>query len=241
MKNLFEYTNRFMREHLDFARANMMGPNVIRLSEELVTYIPDNNPGRILDLGCGAGLSSIFLQRHYNAAVFAGDLWITPTENHNRFEEFGAENIIPLAVDATKGLPFADEYFDILFSIDAYHYFGRTPEMLPSLIPYVKIGGYIAIALPAWKSGVAGVPPELKQYFANEEDAASFQTIDWWRNLWSKAEGIEIIDCFEMSCCKEAWEEWLASSHPVAVEDIGIMEAEQGKYFNFTALIAKRL
>jgi len=35
---------------------------------------------RILDLGCGKGISSILLIEKYGATVFAADLWILPTE-----------------------------------------------------------------------------------------------------------------------------------------------------------------
>lgn len=34
--------------------------------------------------------------------------------------------IIPLHVDAVVGLPFAREYFDVIFSVDSYHYFGNS-------------------------------------------------------------------------------------------------------------------
>jgi len=89
------------------------------------------------------------LVQKYGATVFAADLWIPPTENYERFRTLGIDGkTIPISVDATKGLPFANDYFDILFSVDAYHYFGDTPEMLPSLIPYVKKGGFVAIAVP---------------------------------------------------------------------------------------------
>ena len=242
----FSYTNRFMQNHTDFAGANMMGPNVLRISEELASLLQIKKAGRILDLGCGTGLSSLFLAQQYDATVFAADLWISPTDNQSRFEQFGAKSITPLSIDVTKGLPFAHEYFDILFSVDAYHYFGRTPQMLPSLIPFVKRGGYIAVAIPAWKSGVQETPPELARFFEphadqlDDDPAATFQTIDWWKNLWRQADGIELIDCLELSCCKQAWEEWLACPSPYAQADKGMLEVEQGKYFNITALVAKR-
>jgi len=245
---VYEFTNKFIsnQSNLKFLKDTMMGPNAMRISEEMASFLKIKEGSRILDLGCGCGLSTLFLVKKYGAEVFAADLWISPTENYQRFQEVGIENkAIPIYTDATKGLPFAYEYFDILFSVDAYHYFGRTSEMLPSLIPYVKKGGYIAVAIPGWKFEMTnGVPDELAEYFTDEgtetPDAAdTFQTLDWWKKLWEQAEGIELVTCREMLCCREAWEEWLESPNPYAVKDRGILEAEDGKYFNIIQLIAK--
>jgi cyclopropane fatty-acyl-phospholipid synthase-like methyltransferase len=236
------FTNKYIstQSNIEFLKDNMMGPNAMRIAEEMASFLNIERDMRILDLGCGCGLSTLMLVQKYGVTVFAADLWVSPSENYERFQSIGIDDkAIPISVDATKGLPFAHGYFDVLFSVDAYHYFGRAPEMLPSLIPYVKKGGYIAVAIPGWKIDLAdGVPNELKQFFSIE-DAETFQTADWWRTLWSKADGIEIMDCREMACCKQAWDEWLTSSNPYAVEDRGIMEAEQGKYFSMIQLIAK--
>ena len=65
---------------------------------------------RILDLGCGRGLSSIFLAQKYETDVFAVDLWISPTDNYVRFQQMGvAQLTVPLQFDATR-LPFAENF-----------------------------------------------------------------------------------------------------------------------------------
>ncbi|MCL2485514.1 MAG: methyltransferase domain-containing protein [Endomicrobia bacterium] len=239
---MYPFTDKFISDNknFEFLQATMMGPNAMRISEEMASYLNIDKNTRILDLGCGCGLSSLLLAQKYDATVFAADLWISPSENSERFKALGInDKVIPVYADATKGLPFANEYFDILFCVDAYHYFGRTPEMLPSLIPYVKKGGYIAVAVPGWKKELEnGVPEKLKPFFS-KEDAETFQTLDWWKNLWSKASGIEIIEAREMDCCKQAWDEWMTSPNPYAVQDAGIMEAENGEYFNIIQLVAK--
>jgi SAM-dependent methyltransferase len=146
---------------------------------------------------------------------------------------------VPIFADATKGLPFASGYFDILFTVDAYHYFGDTPEMLPSLIPFVKKGGYIAAAVPGLKYEFGkNVPAEL-QPFWNSEMERTLHSLEWWQDLWRKAEGIKIVDSREMACCTQAWKEWLTGYNPFAAEDRKMMEAEGGKYFNLVQLIAK--
>jgi len=240
---MYTFTNKFNsnEKNLDFAKTTMMGPNAMRVSEEMASYLNIHKDMRILDLGCGMGLSTLFLAQKYGATVFAADLWITPTENYERFQAMGIEDkIVPVSVDATKGLPFANGYFDLLFSVDSYHYFGDTPEMLPSLIPFVKKGGYIAVAVPGIKYEFGdNVPDEMKPWWDDPEVARTIRSLGFWKELWSKTDGIEIIDIREMDCCKQAWDEWLTGYIPEAAEDIPMMEAEGGKYFNLIQLIAK--
>ena len=237
------FTDQFIsnQSNMEFLRASMMGPNAMRMSEEMASYLTIHKGMRILDLGCGMGLSTLFLTQKYGATVFAADLWISPTENFERFQSVGIDDrAIPVSVDATKGLPFANGYFDVLFSVDSYHYFGDTEEMLPALIPLVKKGGYIAVAIPGLKFEFGeNVPDEMKPWWSNAEVARTIRSLGWWKDLWNKADGIEIVDIREMDCCKQAWDEWLTGYIPEAAEDIPMMEAENGNYFNLVQLIAK--
>ena len=234
------FTDQFAQSNPDFLQENMMGPNAMRISEEMASFLDIQAGMRVLDLGCGRGLSTLFLVQKYGVTAFAADLWIPPAENHERFRAFGIDDkAIPVSVDATKGLPFANGYFDLLFSVDSYHYFGGAPEMLPSLTAFVKKGGYIAIAIPGLKHEFgASVPAEMQPFWGGEM-AKTIRGFAWWQSLWRGTKGIEIVDCREMACCKQAWDEWLASSSPYAAEDVKMMEAEGGKYFNLIQLIAR--
>jgi hypothetical protein len=124
-------------------------------------------------------------------------------------------------------------------TVDAYHYFGDTAEMLPSLIPFVKKEGHIAVAVPGLKYEFGENVPGEMQPFWNSEMERTLHSLDWWKDLWKNTEDIEMVDIREMSCCGQAWKEWLTSDHPIAAEDIKMMEAEDGKYFNIIQLIAK--
>lgn len=236
------FTNQFISNEngMEFVKANMMGPNAMRVAEELASYLDIDENMRVLDLGCGCGLSTLLLAQKYGAFVFAADLWITPTENYERFRSIGIDDkAVPISVDATKGLPFANGYFDLLFTVDAYHYFGDTEEMLPSLVPFVKKGGYIAVAVPGLKYEFGPNVPDEMQPFWNSEVERTLHSLGWWRGLWQRAEGIEMVDIREMACCELAWKEWLTGYNPFVANDIRMMEAEGGKYFNFVQLIAK--
>ena len=92
----------------DFLLATMMGPNCVRFAEELTANIPLSPHMRVLDLGCGMGLSSIYLARTFGVRVFAADLWIKPSDNFARFRDFGLEDaVIPRRAEG-HALPFGE-------------------------------------------------------------------------------------------------------------------------------------
>jgi len=210
---------------------------------------------KILDLGCGMGLSSLYLAQEYSADIFATDLFADPTVNHERFQSLGvADKIVPMLLDATQPMPFAKRYFDVIFSVGAYNMFGDNEEMLPKLIPYVKKGGYIAVAFPGLKYEFGdNVPSEMQPFWDIPDVARCVRGIEWWKDLFGKAEGIEILNVSEMSCHDIAWEEYLAILDPAKGEEftgeadaefedkwtLDMKAAEDGKYFNTIQLIAK--
>lgn len=68
-------------------REYMMGPNTLRLLEEIMSGCTMKSGGRILDLGCGAGLSSLYIAQETGSTVFAVDLWCSATDNLRRFRQ----------------------------------------------------------------------------------------------------------------------------------------------------------
>ncbi|MDR2209663.1 MAG: methyltransferase domain-containing protein [Azoarcus sp.] len=226
---------------MNFLLDTMMGPNAMRITEELASFLPLSPGMRILDLGCGKGISSILLAEKYDVSVFAADLWIEPTENAVRFTRLGLDaKIIPISVDATKEIPFAHEYFDMIVSVDSYQYYGDNETMLPKLLPFLKKGGIMAVAVPGFTKDFSAetIPRELQPYWAPNWH---FYSRSWWQSLWSKEPGIAMMECREMDCCIQAWEDWLKSPNPYAREDIPMMEAGGWKYFNLVQLVGRRV
>ena len=83
------------------------GANPLWLTEWLCEAM-NLRPGmRVLDLGCGRALSSIFLHREFGVQVWATDLWQSPSENLQRVRDAGVEDgVFPIHADA-RSLPFA--------------------------------------------------------------------------------------------------------------------------------------
>jgi cyclopropane fatty-acyl-phospholipid synthase-like methyltransferase len=226
----------------DFVKENMMGPNAMKILEELAESLNLKKDMRVLDLGCGRGLTSIFLAKEYDVTVFATDLWISATDNYQRIKSMGLEDkIIPIHAEA-HDLPFADAFFDLALSVDAYHYFGIEKDYLTNYFaPLVKKGGQLAVAVPGLKQEFAnGVPAELVPYWFDDM-TLTLHSLDWWYNLWKTSDLVSIKECKELNCLKESWQDWLLCDNDFARRDIGMMEAEGGKYFNLVSIIATKL
>src|ERR1700735_2865332 len=71
------YHSRYRRSNAydpQWVFANLMGPHPLWLVEALVESLPIEPGMRVLDLGCGTALTSIFLAKEFGARVWATDL-----------------------------------------------------------------------------------------------------------------------------------------------------------------------
>jgi cyclopropane fatty-acyl-phospholipid synthase-like methyltransferase len=224
----------------NFIDQNMMGPNSIVILEDLLENKNLDEDMRVLDLGCGKALSSIFLAKEYGVQVFAVDLWIEATDNYQRIQQMGVEDlVIPIHSDAHQ-LPFSDEYFDVLISIDGYQYFGNNDTYYDNhLRQLLKKNALVAIAVPGMRKELGDrVPDEMKPYWP-EESLNEWHSIDWWEErLGGKLKDFEIK---EMACFDRAWDDWLATENPYAVEDRKMMAADHGRYMNFIGIRGKAI
>jgi cyclopropane fatty-acyl-phospholipid synthase-like methyltransferase len=146
-----------------------MGLNPLWLTEWLCEKTPLTPGLRVLDLGCGKALSSIFLAKEYGVQVWAADLWIEPTENYERIRQAGVEDLVfPIHAEA-RTLPFAEGYFDAILCTDAFIYFGTDDLYLDYLHQFVKPGGRIGITVPGFMRELNGKLPEhLLPFWAQE-------------------------------------------------------------------------
>lgn len=216
-------------------RENMMGPNSMRILEELLAQFPLEPGMRVLDLGCGRGLTSLFLAREYGVQVFALDLWIPAGENYRRFQQAGLDNqIVPIHADA-QDMPFAEGYFDAVVSVDSYHYVGSNDTFFPEkLRPLLKKGGRVALAFPGMKYEVQqNVPEEMKPFWPPEA-LELWHSIPWWKEkLVRELDGLRM---WEMSCFDQAWADWLATDNPYAVEDRAMIRTDNGRFMNLIGI-----
>lgn len=220
---------------------HMMGPNSLGLLEEMLECAPKGfGTGRILDLGCGRAVTSLYLARETQAdMVCAADLWISASENLKSIKEWGEEKrIIPLHSDAGD-LPFAEEYFDAIVSVDAYHYFGCVEGFFAEkILPLLAPGGCALIAIPGVKTEAAASAPLMLEWAG--EDAKQFHSVRWWRDhIANGAEGIEIT-VTESGRFEEIWNDWFISGHEYALQDKEFLERGLAEELCFVIIIVRK-
>ena len=117
------------------------GANPLWLTEWLAEALGLHANMRVLDLGCGLAMSSVFLRREFGVQVWATDLWFNPSNNLQRVVDAGVDDgVFPIHADA-RSLPFATEFFDAIVSIDSFVYYGTDDLYLNYLARFLKPGG----------------------------------------------------------------------------------------------------
>ena len=237
MSNMEKYRQYFTKDYL-------MGPNSFRLLDELIRRKPsDARFHRTLDLGCGFALTSFFIANETDADyVYAYDLWIPATENYRRIRDNHLEDrVIPIHGDAMD-MPFAHEYFDAIVSVDAYHYFGcREKVFAEKILPFVKKGGYVMIAVPGLKEQPQGDLKRLFETWAEGDDAQLFKTAEWWEELLKNECG-DVCDIAvkEAECFDIAWQEWFDTGHEYGIRDRNFLQKGLDRILNFVLIYVRK-
>lgn len=214
---------------------NEVGSQCLWLMEAL-TQVVELRPGmRVLDLGCGKAIEAIFLAQEFGVQVWANDLWTSPTENWQRIREAGVgERVYPLRAEA-HALPYADGFFDAILSVNTLQYFGTDDLYLKDhLARLVPPGGPIAIVVPGLLQEFDDeVPAHLQPFW--DPAFASWHTAGWWRRHWQKA-GLVNVELAEP--LPGGWKLWLRWQE--AMDRVGLLAADQGRYISFVRMVARR-
>ncbi|TNF32190.1 MAG: methyltransferase domain-containing protein [Deltaproteobacteria bacterium] len=229
---------------------NQMGPNALWLTEWACEAL-DLVPGmRVLDLGCGRALSSVYLAREHGVHVYATDLWIPAGDNWARARAAGvADRVTPIHAEA-HALPFAEGFFDAIISLDAYTYFGTDDLYLSYITRYLRPGGHLAVVMPGLTHELDGPPPaHLTEPQANgatfwEPDCLVFHSADWWRRHWERAGQVEVAS---VEALADGWRHWADHERAVEASGLGVfpsmeeaLRTDAGATIGFVRAVARR-
>jgi SAM-dependent methyltransferase len=229
---------------------NCMGPNPLWLLEDLLRDCRLRPEMKVLDLGCGMGMTSVFLAREYGVRVWAAEYWIPPGDNAARFRAAGVDGQVRAVAAEAHALPFGEGQFDLAVAVDSYHYFGTADLYIGYITKFLAPGGQLAIAVPSVRRelrDLRGIPDHVRAGASWE--ALSFHTADWWRFQWEQS---GLIDVTAARTQPDGWADWTlwcevcASHSPHELirqgsrDTLRMLETDQGDLLTF-AMVTGRL
>jgi SAM-dependent methyltransferase len=235
-------SDRFPRSseyHPEWLLAGVSGAaNPLWMTEWLAEAL-DLRPGmRVLDLGCGRALSSVFLRREFGVQVWATDLWFSASENLQRIRDAGVEDgVFPIHADA-RTLPFAAGFFDAVASIDSFFYYGTDDLYLNYLARFVKPGGQVGIAGAGLMREVEGpLPPHLREWWT--ADLWCLHSAAWWRRHWDRTGILDVERADTLPDGWRLWRDWLALVAPDNVTEVRALEADSGSHLGYVRVVGR--
>jgi SAM-dependent methyltransferase len=237
-------SDRFPRSssyHPEWVLAGVSGgANPLWLTEWLAEAL-DLRPGlRVLDLGCGRAMSSVFLRREFGVQVWATDLWFSASENLRRIRDAGVEDgVFPIHADA-RSLPFAADFFDAVVSIDSFYYYGTDDLYLSYLARFVKPGGQVGIAGAGLMREMEGpVPAHLREWWTADQPWF-LHSAAWWRRHWDRTGILDIALADTLPDGWRLWRDWLEIIAPDNVTEIRALEADAGSHLGYVRAVGRR-
>ena len=234
----------------EFPRSSKYNPEWIRASvsgganplwlSEWIAQGMNLQPGmRVLDLGCGRAMSSIFLHREFGVQVWAADLLFSVSENYQRIRDAGVENgVFPIHSDA-RSLPFAAEFFDVIVSIDSFVYYGTDDLYLNSLARFLKPGGQLGIAGAGLMQEIQSTVPEHLQKWWTP-DLWCLHSAAWWQRHWERSGILEIEAADTLPDGWRWWEKWHQMIAPDNKVEIEALQADGGCYLGYVRVIGRK-
>jgi SAM-dependent methyltransferase len=217
---------------------NSVGSQCLWLTESLTQKV-DLRPGqRVLDLGCGKALSSVFLAKEFGVQVWAVDLQADPTSNWKMISEAGVGNLVfPVRADA-RSLPFARGFFDAVISINAYWTFGTddffaSARLAPLLLPGTQVGLINPGVLKEYKGEI---PAHVKPYWL--EHVVAYHSPDWWRRHFERTGLFDVLvsDGLDDRDGITVWQRWAG----VVTGDDTLIINDRGQNISFLRTIVRR-
>jgi cyclopropane fatty-acyl-phospholipid synthase-like methyltransferase len=216
------------------------GANPLWLTEWLSEAVELRSGMRVLDLGCGRALSSIFLRREFDVQVWATDLWFSADENLQRIQDAGVQDgVFPIHADA-RTMPFAAGFFDAVTSIDSFVYYGTDDLYLNYLARFLKPGGQLGIVGTGVMREIDGpVPAHLGEWWAAERPYC-LHSAAWWRRHWERTGILDVTLADALSDGWRFWLEWIKAIAPHNQTEVRAVEADAGSYLGYVRVVGRR-
>jgi len=236
-----------------------IGPGGLYLVSLLAKKLDLSPNALVLDLGCGSGMSSLYLADNFKVKVIAADLWRDPTVTARNIESRGHRgDIIPLKLDASEPLPFAEDYFDAILCINNLNFYGTELAVIDRIASHLKRGGVFCsggeCVNEEFTPEQIANPPDVYNFVKPvwEDDFLTSHSAKWWADHIARSEELQLISCEELVDGQRFYEEQALLTEPEGylglspqqARELEIRQIEYGRenrpYMTVYQLVAKR-
>jgi arsenite methyltransferase len=156
-------------------------------TQELAGLCHIGEGAHVLDVGCGAGVTSCFLAQRYGCRVVGVDIRAKMVErSEERAMREGVTDRVEFRVADAQDLPFGDGLFDAVITESVTSFPEDKQRAVNEYVRVTRPGGYVGLAESTWLK--VPPPPELITW-ASQDVGASVQplTADEWVGLLENA------------------------------------------------------
>lgn len=220
----------------DECYADFFGGGGLYLATHMLRTLHIQPNDLVLDLGCGKGATSIFLAKHYGARVVALDLWTSRDFLNEKFNALGyTDQISAIQMDATEPLPFPDNFFDTIFCMNSFNFYGGRADYLDHVLKHLKPGGQICIGSEVLSAEFTKeqkenpphvyafkLPPPNEHVDVFQDDFVKQHTASWWQDLFQTSGLVNVEYCYELEDADAIYEELVRYEHEKDIDPFDV-------------------
>ena len=159
----------------------------VEATEEMVRLCQIGAGSYVLDVGCGAGVTPVFIAKKYGCRVVGVDILEGMVrKSQERAEREGVADRVKFRVADAQDLPFEDDLFDAVFTESATAFPEDKQKAVNEYARVTKPGGYVGLNESTWLK--TPPPPEMVAWVSQDVGATVKPLAsDEWRGLLERA------------------------------------------------------
>jgi len=141
MKNLEQKNKEFFDKIAGYYDKIIFKNFLLNLVKKAVKFVDVKKKSKILDAGCGTGnLLKILEDENKNLELYGVDI----SEEMLKIAKKKIENA-KIKLEAVERLSFKENYFDYVFSVDAFHHYYNSKLVMKNFYRVLKKDCYLAV------------------------------------------------------------------------------------------------
>jgi arsenite methyltransferase len=140
------------------------------------------NKGKVLDVGCGVGITPCYLAKRHGSRVVGVDISERMIDwSNGRAKREGVQDKVEFRMADARSLPFKDALFDAVIGESITAFLEDKQGALSEYVRVTRPGGYIGLNECTWIK--VPPPPELVEYLSRITGVKEILPPSGWREL----------------------------------------------------------